>query len=32
MLESLEIGIGHNKVIGAAYPIFLNACGIQMDA
>ena len=32
LLDSLETGIGHEKVIGAAYPIFLNACGIQMDA
>lgn len=32
VLEELEISIGHEQVIKAAYPIFLNACGIQMDA
>ena len=32
LLESLETGIGHDNVIGAAYPIFLNAFGIKMDA
>ena len=32
LLEELEAGIGHEKVIEAAYPIFMNACGIQLDA
>ena len=32
LLGELETGIGHEEVIEAAYPIFLNACGIQMDA
>ena len=32
LLEELETGIGHEGVIKAAYPIFMNACGIQMDA
>lgn len=31
-LGELETGIGHEKVIEAAYPIFMNACGNQMDA
>ena len=32
LLEELEIGIGHDRVIEAAYPVFMNAFGIQMDA
>ncbi len=32
LIEELEKGIGHEQVIEAAYPIFLNACGIQLDA
>ncbi|MFZ3221989.1 MAG: hypothetical protein WA142_02680 [Rugosibacter sp.] len=32
LLEELETGIGHEKVIEAAYPVFMNACDIQMDA
>ena len=32
LLEELEVGIGHEKVIKAAYPIFMHACGIQLDA
>ena len=32
LLNELEEGIGHEKVIGAAYPIFMNAFGIQLDA
>lgn len=32
LLNELEESIGHEKVIGAAYPIFMNACGIQLDA
>lgn len=32
LLNELEEGIGHEKVIEAAYPIFMNACGIQLDA
>lgn len=31
-LEELEMGIGHERVVEAAYPIFMNACGIQIDA
>jgi len=32
LLNELEEGIGHDKVIGAAYPIFMTACGQQLDA
>lgn len=32
LLNELEENIGHEKVISAAYPIFMNACGIQLDA
>ncbi len=32
LLEELETGIGHEQVIEAAYPIFMKAFGIQMDA
>lgn len=32
LLNELEEGIGHEKMIEAAYPIFMNACGIQLDA
>jgi len=32
LMEKLEKGIDHEQVVEAAYPIFLNACGIQLDA
>ncbi len=32
LLEELEKSIGHDKLIQAAYPIFMNACNIQLDA
>lgn len=32
LLNELEEGMGHEKLIEAAYPIFMNACGIQLDA
>ena len=32
LLNELEESIGHEKVIGAAYPIFMTACGQQLDA
>lgn len=32
VLNELEEGLGHEKVIGAAYPIFMNAFGNQLDA
>jgi hypothetical protein len=31
-MEKLEKGIGHEQLVEAAYPIFLNACGIQLDS
>jgi len=32
LLNELEEGLGHDKVIGAAYPIFMKAFGNQLDA
>ena len=32
LLNGLEETIGHEKVIEAAYPIFMNAFGNQLDA
>jgi hypothetical protein len=32
LLNELDEAVGHDKVIEAAYPIFMNACGIQLDA
>jgi len=32
LIEELDKGLGHEKMISAAYPIFMNACGIQLDA
>lgn len=32
LLEELEIGIGHEQVIEAAYPVFMKAFGIHLDA
>ena len=32
LLGELEEGIGHEKVIEAAYPIFMKAFGNQLDA
>lgn len=32
LLNELEEDLGHEKLIEAAYPIFMNACGIQLDA
>ena len=32
ILNSLEDALGHDKVIEAAYPIFMNACGMQLDS
>ena len=32
LLNELDEGIGHEKVIEAAYPIFMNAFGNQLDA
>lgn len=32
LMNELEIGIGHEQVINAAYPIFINACSLPLDA
>ena len=32
VVDELEVGIGHDKMIEAAYPVFMNAMGIQLDA
>jgi hypothetical protein len=32
VINELEGGLGHEKLIGAAYPIFMNAFGNQLDA
>ncbi len=32
LLNELEQGIGHKKMIEAAYPVFMHACGLQLDA
>lgn len=32
LLNELDEVVGHDKVIEAAYPIFMKACGIQLDA
>lgn len=32
VLDKMETSIGHDKMIEAAYPIFMNAMGIKLDA
>lgn len=32
VLDELERELGHEQVIEAAYPIFMNACGMRLDA
>jgi len=32
LLNQLEQGIGQDKIIEAAYPIFMTACHIRLDA
>ena len=32
LLNELEQGIGHEKMIDAAYPVFMHACSLQLDA
>lgn len=32
LLDELDETLGHDQVIKAAYPIFMNAFGIQLDA
>lgn len=32
LLDELDENLGHDRMIEAAYPIFMNAVGIQLDA
>lgn len=32
LLDELDDSLGHDKMIEAAYPIFMNAFGLQLDA
>lgn len=32
VIGALDSELGHEKMIEAAYPIFMTACGIQLDA
>lgn len=32
LLDELNENLGHDRMIEAAYPIFMNAVGIQLDA
>lgn len=32
LLDELDENLGHDRMIEAAYPIFMNAFGIQLDA
>ncbi len=32
LVDEMEAGLGHEKMIEAAYPIFMTTCGIQLDA
>lgn len=32
LLEELDENLGHDRMIEAAYPIFMNAFGLQLDA
>ena len=32
IIDTLDLKLGHDTVIEAAYPIFMNAMGIQLDA
>lgn len=32
LLDELDESLGHDRMIEAAYPIFMNAVGIQLDA
>jgi hypothetical protein len=32
LIEKMDKGLGHEKLIEAAYPVFMRACGIQLDA
>lgn len=32
VIDELETNLGHDQMVEAAYPIFMNAMGIQLDA
>jgi hypothetical protein len=32
IIDTLDLAIGHDSVIEAAYPIFMNCTGIQLDS
>ena len=32
LIGELDRGLGHKKMIEAAYPVFMKACGAQLDA
>jgi len=32
VLNELDEKLGHEKMIEAAYPVFMNACGQRLDA
>lgn len=32
LVDEMEAGLGHEKMIEAAYPLFMSACGIKLDA
>lgn len=32
LVDGMEAGLGHEKMFEAAYPFFMRACGIQLDA
>ena len=32
LIGELDRGLGHEKMIKAAYPVFMRACGAQIDA
>jgi len=32
LIRELDFALGHEKMIEAAYPIFMHACGMRLDA
>lgn len=32
LVNEMEAELGHEKMVEAAYPIFMTACGIQLDS
>lgn len=32
LIREMDRELGHDKLIEAAYPVFMNACGAQLDA